>query len=139
MERKIAKINQGIELSEYLAQCWALGGGLINLSTQFLTHLYAPRPHSWAGLGLGPEALGGPHAPDVRCDCLLSSKLEPGHDRCCFLQSCLRGCLIVINADSDINQQPSPASCCVTVDGTGCCPDLVKHVKQFPYLVALTY
>lgn len=38
------KINEGLDLLEYLAQCWAFGECLINLSTQFLTPLHAPKP-----------------------------------------------------------------------------------------------
>lgn len=51
----------------------------------------------------------------------------------------LRDCLVVIGIPSDINQHPSPTSCSALGPGTGYCPDLVKHVDQFPHLVVFTY
>lgn len=52
-----------------------------------------------------------------------------GQNGDCLLQTPLRDCLIIINVHSDVSQHPSPSSHHVLVPGTGCCPDLFKHVE----------
>lgn len=46
-------------------------------------------------------------------------------------QTPLRDHLIIIDVPSGVHQHPSLASCYVLFPGTGCCPDLIKHVKSF--------
>lgn len=52
-----------------------------------------------------------------------------GQNGDCLLQTPLRDCLIISNVHSNVSQHPSPSSHYVLVPGTGCGPDLFKHVK----------
>lgn len=68
------KINEGLDPLEYLAQCWAFGECLINLSTWFLTLLRAPKPP----LGeAGTKTRGSSSLRDFHDVTVLSLVLDP--------------------------------------------------------------
>lgn len=57
-------------------------------------------------------------------DRCLAHELDPDQNGDCLPQNPLRDYLIVLDVRSDINQNPSLASCWVLVLETGCCPVL---------------